>query len=76
MNYTEQISWILDAPVRPKTLQEQEEKFQKNIDFVHSLGLKCDSVGWSKLDLASPRTEEIFEKITASYYCLTGFWVL
>ena len=72
MNYTEKTSWILDAPVRPKTLQEQEETFQKNIDFVHSLGLKCDSVGWSKLDLASPRTEEIFEKITA--FCEENGW--
>lgn len=72
MNYTEKISWILDAPVRPKTLQEQEETFQKNIDFVHSLGLKCDSVGWSNLDLASPRTEEIFEKITS--FCEENSW--
>ena len=70
MNYTEKISWILDKP--KKFSQNWEENIQQNIDFVHSLGLKCDSVGWSKLDLASPRTEEIFEKITA--FCEENGW--
>ena len=70
MNYTEKISWILDAP--KSRLRNQEKDYQKNIDFVHSLGLKCDCVGWSKLDLASPRTEEIFENITA--FCEENGW--
>ena len=41
MKYTEKLSWILDTPDR----QYHDEKVRRNIDFVHSLGLKCDCVG-------------------------------
>ena len=52
MKYTETLDWILDK--RGAKLGD-EAAYKENIDFVHSLGLKCDCVGWSKLDLASPR---------------------
>ncbi len=70
MNYTEELHWILDCP--GTTIHNQDEIFQKNIAFVHSLGLKCDSVGWSKLNLADPRANEILEHISA--FCKENGW--
>ena len=69
MKYRETLTWILDAPGR--RLKEDAE-YQINIDFVHSLGLKCDCVGWSKLDLSDPRSEEILEAITR--FCKENGW--
>lgn len=43
MKYTEELLWILDKP--GMAVHEMEEKFQENIAFVHTLELKCDSVG-------------------------------
>lgn len=70
MKYTEELLWILDDP--NATIHNQDEKFQKNIAFVHSLGLKCDGVGWSKLNLADPRANEILEHIAA--FCNENGW--
>ena len=50
MKYSEELLWILDKP--GTTLHNQDEAFQENIAFVHSLGLKCDCVGWCKMDLS------------------------
>ncbi len=61
MKYTENLSWILDDPGSGLSLSE---KIRKNVEFVHSLGLKCDCVGWSDLDLASPDTPEVLRKIS------------
>lgn len=44
--------------------RKQEEKIKRNVDFVHSLGLKCDSVGWCSLDLHRPDIEELLERIS------------
>ncbi len=69
MKYTEKLSWILDTPDR----RYSDEKVRENIDFVHSLGLKCDSVGWCDIDLGSSRAEEYLDKIAA--FCQSkGFW--
>ena len=46
MNFYEELLWILDK--KGNKLNE-DEIYQQNIDFVHSLGKKCDRVGWSKL---------------------------
>lgn len=70
MNYTEELLWILDKPGTP--LQNQDEQFQENIAFVHSLGLKCDCVGWCKLDLSDPRTPEVLNRI--SEFCNENGW--
>ena len=48
MRYTEKLLWILDEnPAQRRGYNE--EKVRENIDFVHSLGLKCDCVGWPTL---------------------------
>ncbi len=65
MSYTEKLSWILD-PV-DESMWGSEENYQMNRDFVHSLGLKCDYVGWCDLDLSSPKTESYLASIAA--YC-------
>ena len=39
------LSWILDKPHDSDI--KGEEQYKRNIEFVHSLGLKCDCVGWS-----------------------------
>jgi len=69
MKYTEQLDWILD---KHGAKLGDEAAYQENIDFVHSLGLKCDCVGWSKLDLSSPRTEEILTAIER--FCRENGW--
>lgn len=69
MKYTEKLDWILDRSGGPLW---SEETAQQNIEFVHSLGLKCDAVGWSTLDLASPRVEEILTAIER--FCKENGW--
>ncbi len=70
MRYIEKLSWILDKP--DTGIQDQNETIRENIAFVHSMGLKCDSVGWCDLDLADPGIPEIFEKIAA--FCQENGW--
>lgn len=70
MKYTEELLWILDKTETP--FQNKEEKWEENIAFVHSLGLKCDCVGWCKLDLSNPRTPEILNSI--SLFCQEKHW--
>ncbi len=50
-----------------------EDKYRRNIDFVHSLGQKCDCVGWSLLDLSNPCAGEIIEKIAD--FCREEGWL-
>lgn len=72
MKYTEKLSWILDTDPN-KGRGYDEERIRENIDFVHSLGLKCDCVGWCDIDLGSPKAEEYLEKI--SEFCkANGYW--
>lgn len=73
MKYSEELLWILDSPDGfGSTLEAQNETIQICTDFVHSLGLKCDCVGWCKMDLSSPRTPEILTKI--SEFCKENGW--
>ena len=69
MKYTETLDWILD---KQGAKLGDEAAYKENIDFVHSLGLKCDCVGWSTLDLASSRTEEILTAIER--FCREKGW--
>lgn len=69
MKYTEKLSWNLDKKMRTVG---NEEEYRQNIAFVHSLGLKCDCVGWSELDLSSPRAEEILSAIER--FCKEEGW--
>ncbi len=70
MQYTERLDWILDK-VRGRGMPDNE-KIRRNIDFVHSLGLKCDCVGWCKLDLADPKAWEILDRI--GEFCRSDGW--
>ena len=69
MRYTEKIDWILDKNDTPLG---KNELYQQNIEFVHSLGLKCDCVGWCSLDLSHPKTREILDKIAV--FCRENGW--
>lgn len=65
----ETLLWILDDLSRRVN---GEEEYQKNIDFVHSLGLKCDCVGWCKTDLSDNNTDYILARIEE--FCKENKW--
>ncbi len=68
MSYKEHLTWILDK----KNHRFNDDKYQENIDFVHSLGKKCDCVGWSELDMDEPDADEVLDKIEA--FCKEQGW--
>lgn len=68
MNYKEHLTWILDK----RNHRFGDDKYQENIDFVHSLGKKCDCVGWSELDMDEPDADEVLDKIEA--FCKEQGW--
>lgn len=82
MNYKEYLTWILDRPEGEAQLYNHDKEifheyvnrcYKENIDFVHSLGLKCDCVGWSDgLDLTRPDADKILDKIEA--FCKENNW--
>lgn len=53
---TEKIKWIIDS-------KKNKYDYQFSIDFVHSFGLKCDSVGWCSMPIKSEKDFELLEKI-------------
>lgn len=61
MKYIEELLWILDDD----KIDTKDEGIKKRIEFAHSLGLKCDSVGWSKLNLSNPHTDQILDSISS-----------
>lgn len=63
MIYKEQLDWILDKKKSIIKKYSEEELYKLRIDFVHSLGEKCDCVGWSSLDLNSDNAFVILGKI-------------
>jgi hypothetical protein len=54
----ENLTWIMDGKNRT-----QEDTCKENIKFVHSLGFKCDSVGWCELDLDKQNMDGMLQKI-------------
>ncbi len=62
MKFTEEITWILDEG---RTSLKDDALHEANIAFSRILGLKCDCVGWTKLDLSRPDAGEILDKIEA-----------
>lgn len=77
MQYRESLLWILDKDCKTYGVGsidyvKQEALYQRNIDFVHSLGLKCDCVGWCRIDLGRPDIDEIFDKIDE--FCKRESW--
>ena len=69
MRYVEKLDWILDAD--PKH-HNGDKECQINIDFVHSLGLKCDCVGWSTLILGTPEADRVLDAIAD--FCKREGW--
>ena len=69
MKIIETLDWILDND--DKSIAD-DDKYRLNIEFVHSLGLKCDCVGWSKLDLQNSRANEILSAIDS--FCKKNGW--
>jgi len=75
VKYREELLWILDKvgnEIYETERESSEEEYQQNIDFVHSLGEKCDCVGWSKLDLSSDRANGILDRIEE--FCKENGW--
>lgn len=73
MKYSEELLWILDEPGGlARTLEAQNKTFQIRKNFAHKLNLKCDCVGWCKMDLSNPRTPEILSNI--SMFCKENGW--
>ena len=60
MNYKEEMTWILD---KANQSIDEETKYKLNIDFVHSLGKKCDCVGWSTLKMDESDADEILDRL-------------
>ena len=69
MTYKENLLWILDK--NPRRINTDED-YRQNIEFVHSLGQKCDCVGWSKLDLSAPDADGILDQIRS--FCQETGW--
>lgn len=71
MSYTETLHWILD---KPGERGYSDENARRRIDFVHSLGLKCDSVGWCSMSLSAPGADGLLNRIEA--HCREDNWQL
>lgn len=71
MKIKETLNWILDKN-NIHNRKSTPEEYQENIDFVHSLGKKCDCVGWSTLDMDEPDADEVLDKIQA--FCKENGW--
>lgn len=71
MRYTETLDWILD---KPGERGYSDENVRLRIDFVHSLKLKCDCVGWSRIDLSAPEADALLDLIEA--FCREDNWNL
>ncbi len=69
MKHQETLHWILDKLEKSKVgiiaHDMSDERIREKVDFVHSLGLKCDCVGWCSLDLSHSGTQGVFDAIAA-----------
>lgn len=72
MNFENYLSLTLDNKV--DKFDPWQERYRINIDFVHSLGLKSDSVGWTGFSLNRPDAEEILDKMEE--FCKGTNWLL
>ncbi len=89
MKKHEGLLWILDRPhteiaeLKQKYSAHEEylkhlfafqnERYRQNIEFVHSLGLKCDCVGWCYLDFEQHDIGGLLDKIEA--FCQKENWL-
>lgn len=60
------------------TFDDNDPVLEEIFQLIHSLGLKCDSVGWTKLDFTKPNAEEclmqIEEFVKEHKYLLRGMY--
>lgn len=68
MVFKEKLTWILDQ----KQGESNGDDYQANIDFVHSLGKKCDCVGWSVLNMDEPDADFVLDQIQT--FCKKNGW--
>ena len=69
MEFKEELVWILD---KTNNSVDEEMKYKLNIAFVHSLGKKCDYVGWSTLKMDEPDADRILDEIKK--FCKEDGW--
>lgn len=60
MNYTETLIWRLDSSSHGAKF---EEDLEKSAEFIRSLGLKSEGIGWCEVDLSAPETDEMLDQI-------------
>ena len=64
----EELFWIFDdLDSNNKITFNDESLYERNRNFIHSLGLKCDYVGWVHMDLSSVDYISILKK--AAKFC-------
>ena len=64
----ETLLWVLDGVSK----HWDDEENAKRIEFVHSLGLKCDGGGWCNFNLHDPRCDEVLRHIDE--FCKENGW--
>ena len=60
MSYTETLIWRLDSSAHGAKL---EADLEKSADFIRSLGLESEGIGWCKVDLSAPECDEMLDRI-------------
>lgn len=60
MSYTETLIWRLDSSAHGAKF---EADLEKGADFVRSLGLKSEGIGWCEVDLSTPKCDEMLDQI-------------
>lgn len=60
MSYTETLIWRLDSSAHGAKF---EADLEKGADFVRSLGLESEGIGWCEVDLSTPKCDEMLDQI-------------
>lgn len=60
MSYTETLIWRLDSSAHGAKF---EEDLKKSAEFIRSLGLESEGIGWCEVDLSAPETDKMLDQI-------------
>ena len=60
MSYTETLIWRLDSNAHGAKL---EADLEKSAEFIRSLGLESEGIGWCEVDLSAPETDKMLDQI-------------
>lgn len=60
MSYTETLIWRLDSSAHGAKF---EEDLEKSAEFIRSLGLESEGIGWCEVDLSAPETDKMLDQI-------------